>query len=397
MKVAFAHTDFRIYWGARLKALHTFLEKRGIELQVIEIAGLGSPYSFAGAANESPSYRHCLFPGKKIEEIPAEAACRALSYKLDELEPDIVFAGAIAYSSGAASVRWTAEKNKRCIVFDDARLQDVPRKWYVNFIKKKVYSGVDAILCPSSDWTDTFRFFGFKPEQIFSGVDVIDNQFWARRKNDKAEHPLRRKYFLAVGRQIPVKNFLFLLRAYNRYVKTAGHPVNLIMIGDGSEQESIATYIKENGLDGLVQLLPFQNQESLKSLYVEASWLILPSLRETWGLVVNEAMASGLPVLVSNRAGCASTLVKDGENGFTFSPDDIEKLTGLLGIASTMTDDRRRKMGMRSLEIISDWGLERFCSGVYDAINYVASIEKNEPGLLSGLIIKNWKGRYKPL
>ena len=80
----------------------------------------------------------------------------------------------------------------------------------------------------------------------------------------------------------------------------------------------------------MVHFYPFMSQEELKPFYHNASWFILPSrFGETWGLVVNEAMASGLPVLVSEQSGCASTLVKKGINGYTFSPNDENGLSDL--------------------------------------------------------------------
>ena len=90
-------------------------------------------------------------------------------------------------------------------------------------------------------------------------------------------------------------------------------------------------------------------------------------------------MASGLPVLVSNEVGCASTLVKEGINGFAFSPVIKEQLFELLIKIGEMPDNVLKEMGMRSQEIISEWDLNRFCSGVYDAIKYVSDKINNKP------------------
>ena len=107
------------------------------------------------------------------------------------------------------------------------------------------------------------------------------------------------------------------------------------------------------------------SQEELRPFYHNASWFILPSrFGETWGLVVNEAMASGLPVLVSDQVGCASTLVKDGVNGYTFSPEDDNELSDLLFKIGTLNDDQRQDMGLSSMEIINEWGLNRFCKEI---------------------------------
>ena len=136
----------------------------------------------------------------------------------------------------------------------------------------------------------------------------------------------------------------------------------------------------------------------MRKIYKSALCFVLPSLfGETWGLVVNEAMASGLPVLVSEQAGCASTLVKNGVNGFTFSPDNEEELVNLFLKTGTISEEEQKMMGLKSCETILDWGLERFSSGIYDIINFVSFEKKRRTDLISKIIIKLWKGRYRPL
>ncbi len=97
------------------------------------------------------------------------------------------------------------------------------------------------------------------------------------------------------------------------------------------------------------------------------------STTEQWGLVVNEAMASGLPVLVSERCGCASDLVKPGANGFTFDPCDVEALAGLMERVAAMPDEQRRAMGGVSQCIIARWGPERFAEGLMQAVEVARS------------------------
>lgn len=398
MRVLFTHTDFRIYWPARLNALNTFLTDKGFEFFVVEIAGEGSPYNFAGENHSHPDYWHCLFPDKKMEEISASIANKALIRKLDELMPDIVFSGAIAFPSGAASVCWANKNRKKVVIFDDARLTDVPRSLLVEYIKKNIYSCVDAIFCPSPAWIDSFNHFGFNREQLFYGVDVVDNIFWARSEYPSESSPVGSKYFLTVGRQIPKKNFIFLLRSYNKYVMNVTDPLHLVFVGDGPEHEQLRSLVRVNDLNNLVHFYPFMSQKELKPFYHNASWFILPSrFGETWGLVVNEAMASGLPVLVSEQVGCASSLVKEGENGYTFSPEDENELSGLLFKMGNLNNDKRKDMGLRSMEIINEWGLDRFFIGAFEAIKYVSSHDLKKPGLISRLILKLWKGRYRPV
>ncbi len=368
---------------------------RGINLEILEISGLGSPYSFAGKEANRPPYWHCLFPDGKMETIDSNTACKAIESKLNQLNPEIVFAGAIAFPSGAATVRWTLKHKRKCIIFDNARLQDVPRKWPVDYIKKKIYNGVDSIFCPASSWIGTFRHFGFSEHQLFYGLNAVDNLFW-QSGDDYNRDSESNLPFITAGRQIAKKNFRSLLFAYSEYCKTSGKPSELILIGDGPERKMLEAIVSESKLR-TVKFLPFLSQEELKAIYRKAGWFILPSYGETWGNVVNEAMASGLPVIVSNQAGCTSTLVNEGVNGFTFSPDDVKKLSVLLQKAGSMDPEKRLGMGRKSKEIISEWGLDRFCQGAFEAIQYVSEQKKRTPDLLGRLIINLWKGRYRPV
>lgn len=99
MKVVIIHTDFRIYWPARLAALHSYLEKYNIELHIVEIAGAGSPYAFAKQEKEVSSKLnwHILFPNGKMEELKSRVIKKQVDRILDILLPDVVIAGAIAF------------------------------------------------------------------------------------------------------------------------------------------------------------------------------------------------------------------------------------------------------------------------------------------------------------
>ena len=112
MRVVITHTDFRIYWPARLNALTAYLNNKRIEFEIVEIAGAGSPYAFSGSLASYPANWHCLFPNKRMEDISLFDANIALRRKLNELHPDIIFAGAIAFPSGAAAVRYAVEQKR---------------------------------------------------------------------------------------------------------------------------------------------------------------------------------------------------------------------------------------------------------------------------------------------
>ena len=132
-----------------------------------------------------------------------------------------------------------------------------------------------------------------------------------------------------------------MLEAYALYrARTADDHWRLVITGDGKLRPSLMRRIDELGMAGDVLLPGFKQYDELPIYYGLASAFVHASTTEQWGLVVNEAMAAGLPVLVSNRCGCAPDLVQDGVNGFTFDPYDVDRLAELMLKVSSGECDR---------------------------------------------------------
>jgi glycosyltransferase involved in cell wall biosynthesis len=339
-----------------------------------------------------------------MEEIPPKQAARALWNSLERYRPDVILAGAIAYPSGAIAVRWARKRKKGVIIFDDARLQDVPRSRLVNWVKKRFYSNVDAIFIPAPSHALDYNYWGVVKEQIFYGLNVVDNNFFNSRVkalSEKSDH-IRRNYglfeqfILGVGRQIRKKNWETLLNAYSLMAKK-NRSWGLVLIGEGPERPNLEKAVKSQSIRN-VYMLPFLSQEKLCEIYSQASCLVLPSFYgETWGLVVNEAMACGLPVLVSRQCGCAGTLVKEGKNGWTFDPDSVEALTDRLIRFVAMPQSERDDMGKYSKKIIANWGLDRFCHSACQAIQFAHNHRRGFTNPMDRIISELWCGRYRPV
>jgi glycosyltransferase involved in cell wall biosynthesis len=119
----------------------------------------------------------------------------------------------------------------------------------------------------------------------------------------------------------------------------------------------------------------FHQMDTLSAYYGLASAFILPSLSEPWGLVVNEAMAAGLPVLVSHRCGCVPELVRSGLNGYVFDPYDIDGLARLMGVMSSETA-MANKMGEASRRIVGSYTPETWAETLVDCIERTMALKQ---------------------
>jgi glycosyltransferase involved in cell wall biosynthesis len=213
---------------------------------------------------------------------------------------------------------------------------------------------------------------GMKADRIFPGYDAVDNgHFAAGAKSIRSDPGARARfglpdqYFLASNRFIPKKNLPGLLRGFAHYRKTTNRlPWDLVLLGDGPLRGEVEQLIHELHLTGAVHLPGFKQYCDLPAYYGLASAFVHASTTEQWGLVVNEAMAAGLPVIIADRCGCAPDLVQEGVNGFTFDPNDSSALAKfMLKISSGEVD--LAAFGTASQRIIASWGPDTFAANFW--------------------------------
>ena len=132
----------------------------------------------------------------------------------------------------------------------------------------------------------------------------------------------------------------------------------------------------------------FKQYDELPVYYGLASAFVHASTTEQWGLVVNEAMASGLPVLVSNRCGCATDLVQEGRNGFTFDPSNVEQLAQLMLKISAFQPFKLSEFGDASRQIISGFDVAAFGRGLLQAAEVALQRRVVRFGLLDRSLLR---------
>jgi glycosyltransferase involved in cell wall biosynthesis len=259
---------------------------------------------------------------------------------------------------------------------------------------------------PAPSHVPDYEFWGIPKARMFFGLNVVDNDYFvtkaaAFRAHAEEWRPRLRapqRYVLGVGRQIPKKNWHGLLEAWRRFKQMRPKSdLELVLVGNGPERQALVSKAETAGKSKDVHFHDFASQEVMPAYYALAEALILPSHGETWGLVVNEAMACGLPILVSLECGCAATLVVPGENGWTFPANETQALMQVLLALEDTPSAALERMGQKSWAIINEWGLQRFCAGAWDAVQSARAGRVLPISLLDLLVFKAWDGRYRPV
>jgi len=365
-------------------------------LTAIEVASQDTTYGFSPDRPPEGFEWECLFPGVSYHAHNAGDIHGAVLTALRRLRPDAVLAPASAFPEGMAAYLYRTEENCRAVMMDDAWAHTDRRGALIRRVKRHIHRNIDGVFVPADFYRDYYRGLGFPDERIMVGVDVVDNGFFAegamqarlREHENRTSMRLPGRYFLFVGRFLARKGLEAMLEAYALYRQQTGEDGwALVLVGDGPHRPVVEQCAAE--LPG-VHFAGIRRGADLCRWYGLAEALIVPSESDPWGLVVNEGMAAGLPVLVSRGCGAAHTLVREGENGWTFAPGDAAGLATLMSRLGSMPPSARRSMGDGSSRIIDEWSLERFAEGVDAALE----LSRRPPaGFVSNLATRLWKGR----
>jgi glycosyltransferase involved in cell wall biosynthesis len=226
------------------------------------------------------------------------------------------------------------------------------RKWWLEgakcFVLPLLFNGAWV---PGEKGAEYMRSFGFAEHHIWRYMYVIDVAHFAT-KNNRWIPPegFPEKFFLTVCRLSPEKNLTSLLQAYEYYCVQGG-TWGLVIAGSGP-QESILKASVDSSIAHRVYWNGWSQYHELPALYQAAGCFILSSIKEPWGQVVGEALAAGLPVLLSNRCGCLPEYCIEGMNGYSFEPIVPEMLTKRMLQVSFSSQQIREEMGTASKELV---------------------------------------------
>lgn len=367
---------FGPYHIARLNALHEIGESEQVEVVGLETAGEDRLYGWERQTSETSFRRVQVFSDRVFEDIRPAEMQKGISKALDELQPEAIVINSYSFPDARACLKWCRANRRVAVCATDTKEDAATRIWWREYIKSILVNQFDALLVAGTPHQEYFRKLGFPSEYIYLGCDVVDNEYFRKSAEEARKSPDHYKhlpglgspepYFLSCGRYIPQKNLDGLIQAYAAYRREADRPWRLVLVGDGPGRAELEALITSLDVGG-VTLTGFRQFDDLPAYYGLAGAYVHSARNDQWGLVVNEAMASGLPVLVSDATGCVHDLVADGKNGFTFVHDDLEKLSRLLSRVSSDRVDRS-EMGRSSRQIITGWSLDVYAKHAWSAI-----------------------------
>ncbi len=385
------------YHHARLNAAADRLAVTGIEWSA-------KGYDSWGAADAPARYQKIsLFPEATDNHPGKSELWRAFWSALEQANPDVVAVNGWNNFGSLVAADCCVRRGIPMVVMSESARQDEPRTWWKEMIKRQIVALYSAALVGGQRHVEYLVELGMPRDRIFTGYDVVDNAYFRRRAEEirsqkssasakatadrdvRKQYGLPKNYFLASARFIEKKNLPTLIQAYATYgrrsevegqmseVSGANAPWDLVLLGDGPLREALSSQLSTLNLHGHVHLPGFKQYDELPVYYALAKAFVHASTTEQWGLVVNEAIASGLPVIVSERCGCVPELVQD--NGFTFDPTDEHALASLLLQMASLSDDERRRLGDASYRIAANFAADRFGEGLEQA----AKLALNQP------------------
>lgn len=252
---------------------------------------------------------------------------------------------------------------------DSTLLDERPgwRRWARRRVLRWVYRHVDVALYVGQQNRRYFEAHGLQGAQLVFAPHSVENDRF-RSGTERTEEEWRRKLgilatdtvVMFVGKLESYKAPTMLLQAFQ---SLSCCDLHLVFVGTGPLELQLHQDARER-----VHFLGFQNQSKMPAVYGMADIVVLPSIRETWGLALNEAMASGRAVAASDRVGGAIDLIQSGRNGWIFRANCVDAIRDCLAKAAAEGRHGLRVFGERSRQIIGDWSIARQVESILYAI-----------------------------
>jgi glycosyltransferase involved in cell wall biosynthesis len=266
---------------------------------------------------------------------------------------------------------------KTRLVFVDSTEYDRPKVGWKESTKRWFFARCDGFLCYGIRSKEYVMSYGVPAAKAYPGCqatamghdyDAVEVQ---RIYDTTPAETFRVPRFIYVGRLATEKGLHDLIEAFN-IVRTQLPAARLDVVGGGVLRDALAAQIAKLGLEDAVTLLGIRDMSEFAPMFHRSVAMVLPSYSEPWGLVVNEALSHGCPVVVSDRCGCLPELVVDGVTGYSFTVGNIEALSAAMLAVARLSEDRPAT-ARRCLELMSNFTPERAAQNILQGCAAAAS------------------------
>lgn len=330
---------FQNYHSARVRALLSACETSGVLLLPISLTrGSGDAHKSEVPPELFGKYKIISDNIIKRPINDIKIVYKLIKY-LAETRPDVVFTPGYVGAVNLSVISWCTLFRIRLVLMFDSQERDLPRTRIREWLKSRIVKLYSSYFCSGTKSRDYVTKLGAPSSKVELGYDCIDNDLFASIADNalraeaslRALHRLPSQYLIAVGRFIEKKNFAGLIRAYAAYLECTSSTRRLLIVGAGPLEEEIRGLISVYKLVDHVELRNYMPSESVGLYMALSDALIVPSSKEEqWGLVINEGLAVGVPVLASEVCGAAPDLIVNGENGMCFNPADKDEFQDAL-------------------------------------------------------------------
>jgi glycosyltransferase involved in cell wall biosynthesis len=293
----------------------------------------------------------------------------ALLPQLIPKNPELVISGGFSFQT-VFSWLYSKAFNKKFIIWSAETIHTA--KYYSKLrhvLRKFLVRQADGFIVSGSLAKEYLLSLGAKEGKIFLAYYSIAPELLGldhNKEKEKRKSKEKRKKILYVGRLDRLKGVDLLIRAYKQ-VKEKYPNIELCLVGDGPDKDELKELAE--GTDDIF-FEGYKQYDQLLPYYLNSDLFVLPTLKDVWGLVVNEAMMCGLPVICSKYAGCCQDLIKEEENGLVVDPQNLKELSDSISDLISQ-NGKLSDYGERSLQIIKDFTTERTTQGFVEAIEFV--------------------------
>lgn len=320
-------------------------------------------------ATDAPSYHYDyeLLFDQFVEDIPLKARTTALLSRMRRFRPDVLCLTGYYDPAQLALLAYARLTGVPVVMQMESTAADNRQTGVKDALKRFIWSQCSGFFCFGTPQANYLMQLGVPARKILLRKSAVDNDALQKayqravmqREVRQRELGLPAHNFIFVGRLIEPKNLPMLLRCFAEASARAGsqREWGLIFVGSGPLEADLKQEVHRLNVADCVFFQPATHWYRVPDRLALADVLVLPSTSEPWGLVVNEAMVCGMPVLVSDRCGCAPDLVHDGKNGYQFDPTQPDQLTQTL-LAFMTNEADRAQMGQESQRIIAPYAPE---------------------------------------